>query len=80
MKRFLMAVALTGVVSLTALAGNVPTSDYVSPGNVPTGDFVAAPGNVPTNDVVAPPASASNTLVNTVVVNLVLTITNLIGR
>ena len=31
MKRFLMAVALTGIVSVTTLAGNIPTSDFVQP-------------------------------------------------
>lgn len=58
MKRFVMAVALTGVFSLTTLAGNVPTNDFVAPPS--------------------PPASTSST--NTVVVNLILTITTLIGR
>ena len=31
MKRFAMAVALTGLLSVTALAGNIPTGDVVSP-------------------------------------------------
>ena len=31
MKRFLMAVALSGIVAVTTLAGNVPTSDFVQP-------------------------------------------------
>lgn len=31
MKRFAMAVALTGLMSVTALAGNIPTGDVVSP-------------------------------------------------
>ena len=30
MKRFAMAVALKGLMSVTALAGNVPTNDVVS--------------------------------------------------
>lgn len=62
MKRFAMAVALTGIISATALAGNVPT-----------GDFVSSPPPPPT-------ASTSSTLVDKVVVNLILTITTLIGR
>ena len=31
MKRFVMAIALTGVFSLTTLAGNVPTNDFANP-------------------------------------------------
>ena len=31
MKRFVMAVVLTGIVSVTTLAGNIPTSDFVQP-------------------------------------------------
>ena len=31
MKRLLMAVALTGIVAFTTLAGNIPTHDYVPP-------------------------------------------------
>ena len=31
MKRFLMAVAFTGIVSVTTLAGNIPTGDFVQP-------------------------------------------------
>lgn len=70
MRRFVMAVALTGVICVAALAGNIPTGDFVSPppppGNVPTGDFVSQP--------------TTSTLVDTIVVDLVLTITTLIGR
>lgn len=29
MKRFVMAVALTGMFSVTTLAGNIPTGDFV---------------------------------------------------
>ena len=31
MKRFVMAVVLTGIVAATTMAGNVPTSDFVQP-------------------------------------------------
>ena len=31
MKRFVMAVALTGLMSVTALAGEIPTNDSPSP-------------------------------------------------
>ncbi len=63
MKLFVMAVALTGVISVTALAGNIPTGDFVPPPPPP-----------------APTSNSSNTPLNTVVVNLILTITTLIGR
>lgn len=61
MKRFVMAVVLTGVISLTAQAGNVPTNAIVSP-------------------VPPPPPATASPVVNTIVVNLILTITTLIGR
>lgn len=31
MKRFVLAVVLTGIVAVTAVAGNIPTSDFVQP-------------------------------------------------
>jgi hypothetical protein len=31
MKRFVMAVALTGLISVTAVAGEIPTNDFVPP-------------------------------------------------
>ena len=36
MKRFVLAFALTGVMSVTALAGNIPTNDVVAPQPPPT--------------------------------------------
>ena len=36
MKRFAMVAALTGLMSITALAGNIPTGDVVSPPPPPT--------------------------------------------
>ena len=74
MKPVVLAVALTGLISVTALAGNIPTSDVVAPGNIPTSD-VAAPGNIPTSDVVAPPPPSS-----VILAQVVLTIVNLTTR
>ena len=68
MKSVVLAVALTGVMSVTALAGHIPTSDAV------------APGNIPTNDVVAPPPSATSTSSTVTLANVVLTIITLINR
>lgn len=65
MKRFALAVALTGIISATALAGNVPTGDFVSP---------------PPPPQAATASRTSSTLVENVVVNLIITITTLIGR
>ena len=31
MKRFVMAVVLTGIVAVTTVAGNIPTHDFVQP-------------------------------------------------
>jgi len=75
MKPVVLAVALTGLLSVTALAGNIPTNDATAPGNIPT-SAVAAPGEIPTNDVVSQPSSASSGAL----ANLVLTIVQLINR
>ena len=65
MKSVVLAVALTGLMSVTALAGNIPTND------------VAAPGHIPTNDVVSAPSSTGSSVV---LANVVLTIVKLINR
>ena len=69
MKPVVLAIALTGLLSVTAMAGNIPTND------------VAAPGNIPTNDVVAPPPPPSSPAASSSVTlaNLVLTIVTLIN-
>ena len=83
MKPVVLAVALTGLISVTALAGNIPTNDAVSPGNIPTND-VTAPGNIPTNDVVSPPPPPSQcatcTSSSVTLADVVLTIVLLTNR
>lgn len=64
MKSVVLAVALTGLMSVTALAGEIPTNDVKKQGHIPTNDVVA-PGNIPTNDGVS-------------LANVVLTIVTLI--
>lgn len=58
MKRFLGAIALACVFSVSALAGDVPTGGFTSPspGDVPTGGVssptptgITSPGDVPTS-------------------------------
>ena len=78
MKPVVLAVVLTGLMSVTALAGEIPTNDATAPGNIPTNDVVMAPGNIPTSDVVAP--SPSGTSSSGALANLVLTIVTLINR
>lgn len=66
MKRFVLAIALTGLMFMTAQAGNIPTNGVV--------------GEVPTNGVAAPTATPTTTS-STFLTNAVLTIiTTLIGR
>jgi hypothetical protein len=36
MKRFVLAIALTGLMSVTILAGNIPTNDVAAPQPSPT--------------------------------------------
>lgn len=56
MKRFLMAIVLTGLVSVGTLAGNIPTGDAIPPPPPP------------------PTASATSILL----INIVLTVTDLV--
>jgi hypothetical protein len=63
MKRFVMAVALACALSVTALAGIVPTSDYVPPPPPPP-ESTAVAGIIPTTDY-APPPPQSESLVET---------------
>lgn len=82
MNRFVLAVALTGLISATTLAGNIPTNDSPSPSTQPATEST---GNIPTNDVVSSPPpptstqSATSTDLN-VIANVLLTVLTLIGR
>ena len=65
MKRFVLAVALTGLMSVPVLAGNIPTNGAV--------------GEVPTNGAPAPEPPAPTTS-STLLTNVVLVIITVIGR
>ena len=69
MKPVVLAIALTGLLSVTAMAGNIPTNDVAAPGNIPTSDVVAPP----------PPPSSQATSSSVTLANLVLTIVTLIN-
>ena len=66
MKSVVLAVALTGLISVTALAGEIPTNDVAAPGHIPTNDVVA-PGNIPTSDVAAPSSTVALAVVLTII-------------
>lgn len=58
MKRFLTAMALACVLSMSALAGEIPTSGSPSPPSVPTGGMPSpaqsetpTPGDLPTSGI-----------------------------
>jgi hypothetical protein len=53
MKRFLIAIALTCVLSVAAMAGEVPIVPAPSPGGVPT-NGVSTPGDIPSDGSAAP--------------------------
>ena len=42
MKRVVLAIALTGLMSMTVLAGDIPTNDVVSPPPPPTTSSTAS--------------------------------------
>ncbi len=60
MRRFVMAIALTGLMSVPVLAGNIPTNGAV--------------GEVPTNGATAPPPTTSSTLLTNVVLTIITTL------
>ena len=64
MKRFVLAIALTGLMSVPVFAGNIPTNGAV--------------GEVPTNGATAPPPTTTTS--SALLTNVVLTIINLIVR
>jgi hypothetical protein len=66
MKRFVLAIALTGLMSMTVLAGEVPINGVV--------------GNVPTDGATAPPSatvSSTASTSSTVLVTVILTVLGL---
>jgi len=66
MKRFLLAIALTGLVSVPVLAGNIPTNGVVDTPPPPT--TTAA-----TTTATAQPTTASTLLTNVVLIIITLT-------
>jgi len=60
MKRFVLAIALTGLVSVPVLAGNIPTNG------------APAPEPTPTTTTTAQSATASTTLANVVLMIITL--------
>jgi hypothetical protein len=68
MKRFVLAIALTGLVSVPVLAGNIPTNGVVD---------TPPP---PTTTAATTTATAQPTTASTLLTNVVLIIITLIGR
>jgi hypothetical protein len=56
MKRFLAAIALACILSVSALAGEIPTSGFASPPPPPTAEPASATlsGGVPSDDFAQP--------------------------
>ena len=82
MKRLVLAAALTALISVNALAGEIPTNDVVSPPPPPT-STQSATGNIPTNDVSASSTatqSSTSTELEVVLTNVLLTFYTLMGR
>jgi hypothetical protein len=64
MKRFVLALALTGLMSVTVLAGNVPINGVVGGGDIPT---TGAASTTPTTSTAS---TYSSTLLVTVIVTV----------
>ena len=73
MKRVVLALALTGLMCVTAQAGNIPTSDIAETGHIPTNDDVPAP-------TPATSPSANNTSSSVALADVILMIVTLINR
>lgn len=63
MKRLVMTLALTGVLSISVMAGDIPTTDSPAPAPGGTtnatsttspGQIPSAPGDIPTSDAAQP--------------------------
>lgn len=79
MKRFLAATALACVVSVSAVAGDLPTSGVTSSGpDGTTQTTTTSPGDLPTSGVTAPQPNAPTEL--SVGTTVILTIVSLLLR
>ena len=65
MKRFVLAIALTGLLSVTALAGEIPINGAPAPGDIPTNGAPAPAPPAPTTT-----SSTSSTLLVTVILTV----------
>jgi hypothetical protein len=69
MKRFLMTVALTCILSMSALAGEIPTVGVAQP--PPSGTTqttsAASPGDIPSTDVAQPTSNALLSFIQAVI-------------
>ncbi|MEK6278718.1 MAG: hypothetical protein AABN95_00025 [Acidobacteriota bacterium] len=73
MKRFLGAIALACVFSVSALAGDVPTAGITSPqpGDVPTAGITSPqPGDVPTGGIASTSGETESSLTTTVLLTI----------
>jgi hypothetical protein len=72
MKRFLAAIALACVFSVSAVPGDLPTSGITSPDpNGPTQTTTAtSPGDVPTAGVASPSGETETSLTSTVLLTI----------
>ena len=73
MKRFMLTVALTGVLSVSALAGEMPTCGVVAPASDPAVAITTAPGEMPTTGSTesAPGNTQGPTLLETVMLVII---------
>ena len=69
MKRFLAAMALACVISVSSLAGEIPTAGITSP--APDGTTTATtPGDVPTSGVASPSGETETSVTTTVILTI----------
>ena len=69
MKRFMLAIALTCVLSVSAIAGEMPTMGVAAP--TPTPAVATAPGEMPTTGATAPGEIQGPGLLATIVLAII---------
>lgn len=70
MKRFLGAVALACVFSVSALAGDVPTSGSPAPTGTTQTTTATSPGELPTGGVASPNGERKTSVITSVILTI----------
>lgn len=79
MKRFLMAITLVAVLSVTALAGDMPGGGKSAPGDMPGGGRSITTSETPIGEMPGGGSATSSETESSLIVTVLLTIITVVG-